>query len=82
MAALASAHVGVVLQEIGSQATLDAASAVLQSDIGERFPPRWCVLERRDVCHILPPFQASFPPLLCWRGGLPRSCSSMCANRD
>ena len=49
MAALASAHVGVVLQEIGSQATLDAASAVLQSDIGERLPPRWCVLERRGL---------------------------------
>ena len=28
--ALASAHVGVVLQEVGSQATVDAATAVLQ----------------------------------------------------
>ena len=32
---LAGAHVGVVLQEVGSQATVDAASAVLQADISE-----------------------------------------------
>merc|ERR1711970_1037125 len=32
--ALANAHVGIVVQEVGSQATVDAASAVLQSDIG------------------------------------------------
>ena len=33
--ALASAHVGVVLQEVGSQATVDAASAVLQVGIDQ-----------------------------------------------
>lgn len=51
MAALASAHVGVVLQEIGSQATLDAASAVLQSDIGEI--PAAIVLARRTTSLVL-----------------------------
>ena len=33
--ALASAHVGIVLQEVGSQATVDAASAVLQVEIDQ-----------------------------------------------
>lgn len=33
--ALANAHVGIVCQEVGSQATVDAASAVLQGDIGQ-----------------------------------------------
>ncbi|EOD12645.1 hypothetical protein EMIHUDRAFT_452160 [Emiliania huxleyi CCMP1516] len=33
--ALASAHVGIVLQEVGTQATVDAASAVLQVDIDQ-----------------------------------------------
>ena len=33
--ALASAHVGIVLQEVGSQATVDAASAVLQVGIDQ-----------------------------------------------
>jgi len=33
--ALANASVGIVMQEVGSQATVDAASAVLQGDIGQ-----------------------------------------------
>merc|ERR1739848_822117 len=33
--ALASAHVGIVLQEVGTQATVDAASAVLRVDIDQ-----------------------------------------------
>jgi len=33
--ALANANVGIVMQEIGSQATIDAASAVLQGNIGQ-----------------------------------------------
>jgi len=51
MAALASAHVGVVLQEIGSQATVDAASAVLQGDIGEL--PAAIILARRTTWLVL-----------------------------
>ena len=43
--ALASAHVGVVLQEVGSQATVDAASAVLQANLGEL--PAAIVIARR-----------------------------------
>lgn len=49
-AALASAHVGVVLQEMGSQATVDAASAVLQGDIGEL--PAAIVIARRTATLI------------------------------
>lgn len=33
--ALAQAHVGIVMQEIGSQATVDAATAVLQGSLGD-----------------------------------------------
>eukprot|EP00966_Prymnesium_polylepis_P307679 7110348-Prymnesium_polylepis.2 len=44
--ALASAHVGVVLQEVGSQATVDAASAVLQADIGQL--PAAIIIARRS----------------------------------
>lgn len=33
--ALANAHVGIVMQEVGSQATVDAASAVLQGPLGQ-----------------------------------------------
>ena len=44
--ALASAHVGIVLQEIGSQATVDAASAVLQVDIDQL--PAAIVIARRS----------------------------------
>lgn len=33
--ALANAHMGIVMQEVGSQATVDAAAAVLQGDLGE-----------------------------------------------
>jgi len=51
MAALASAHVGVVLQEIGSQATLDAASVVLQGDIGEL--PAAIIVARRTAWLVL-----------------------------
>jgi len=43
--ALASAHVGVVLQEVGSQATVDAASAVLQVDIDQL--PSAIIIARR-----------------------------------
>ena len=47
-AALASAHVGVVLQQVGSQATVDASSAVLQSaDIGQL--PAAIILARRTM---------------------------------
>ena len=46
-AALASAHVGIVLQEIGSQATVDASSAVLQADIGQL--PAAIVMARRTM---------------------------------
>jgi len=44
--ALASAHVGVVLQEVGSQATVDAASAVLQVDIDQL--PAAIIIARRS----------------------------------
>jgi len=44
--ALATSHVGVVLQEVGSQATVDAASAVLQADIGQL--PAAIVIARRS----------------------------------
>mmetsp|Transcript_35210 Transcript_35210/g.89507 ORF Transcript_35210/g.89507 Transcript_35210/m.89507 type:complete len:592 (-) Transcript_35210:201-1976(-) len=43
--ALASANVGIVMQEIGSQATFDAATAVLQGDLGEL--PAVVVVARR-----------------------------------
>ena len=43
--ALASAHVGIVLQEVGSQATVDAASAVLQ--IGIEQLPSAIIIARR-----------------------------------
>ena len=43
----ASAHVGIVLQEVGSQATVDASSAVLQADIGQL--PAAIVLARRTM---------------------------------
>jgi len=33
--ALANAHVGIALQEVGSRATVDAAAAVLQGDLGQ-----------------------------------------------
>jgi len=33
--ALANAHVGIVMQEVGTQATVDAASAVLQGSLGQ-----------------------------------------------
>jgi len=33
--ALANAHVGIVMQEVGAQATVDAASAVLQGSLGQ-----------------------------------------------
>ena len=44
--ALASAHVGIVLQEVGSQATVDAASAVLQVDIDQL--PAAIIIARRS----------------------------------
>jgi len=44
--ALAAAHVGVVLQEVGSQATVDAASAVLQVDIDQL--PSAIIIARRS----------------------------------
>ena len=43
--ALASAHVGIVLLEVGSQATVDAASAVLQVSIDQL--PSAIVVARR-----------------------------------
>ena len=43
--ALASAHVGIVLQEVGSQATVDAATAVLQADI-EQLPAAIIIARR------------------------------------
>ena len=49
--ALASAHVGVVLQEVGSQATVDAASAVLQAEIGHL--PAAIVIARRSAALIM-----------------------------
>lgn len=45
--ALAAAHVGVVLQEVGSQVTIDAASAMLQNDLGEL--PAAIVIARRAI---------------------------------
>jgi len=48
--ALASAHVGVVLQEIGSQATVDAASAVLQAGIGQL--PAAIIIARRSAALV------------------------------
>jgi len=44
--ALANANVGIVMQEVGSQATVDAASAVLQGDIGQI--PAAIVVARRS----------------------------------
>jgi len=49
--ALASAHVGVVLQEVGSQATVDAASAVLQADIGQI--PAAIIIARRSCVLVM-----------------------------
>lgn len=49
--ALASAHVGVVLQEVGSQATVDAASAVLQAEIGHL--PAAIIVARRSSALVL-----------------------------
>ena len=49
-AALASAHVGVVLQQVGSHATIDASSAVLQADIGEL--PAAITMARRTMSLI------------------------------
>ena len=49
--ALASAHVGVVLQEVGSQATVDAASAVLQADIGQL--PAAIIIARRSSALVM-----------------------------
>ena len=49
--ALASAHVGVVLQEVGSQATVDAASAVLQADIGQL--PAAIIVARRSSALVM-----------------------------
>ena len=49
--ALASAHVGIVLQEVGSQATVDAASAVLQADIGQL--PAAIVICRRSATLVM-----------------------------
>jgi len=43
--ALASAHIGIVMQEIGAAATVEAASAVLQGDIGHL--PAAVVVARR-----------------------------------
>jgi Cd2+/Zn2+-exporting ATPase len=43
--ALANAHVGIAIQEVGSQATADAASAVLQGDIGHL--PAAVIIARR-----------------------------------
>ena len=45
--ALAAAHVGVVLQEVGSQVTIDAAAAMLQNDLGEL--PAAIVIARRAI---------------------------------
>ena len=49
--ALASAHVGVVLQEVGSQATVDAASAVLQ--VGIEQLPAAIIIARRARSLVL-----------------------------
>ena len=49
--ALASAHVGVVLQEVGSQATVDAASAVLQVQMA-RLRWRCCVGEKNFDVYV------------------------------
>ncbi|KAL3931708.1 MAG: hypothetical protein SGPRY_001011 [Prymnesium sp.] len=49
--ALASAHVGLVLQEVGSQATIDAASAVLQMGIEQL--PAAVVIARRARLLVL-----------------------------
>jgi len=49
--ALASANVGVLLQEVGSQATVDAASAVLQADISEL--PAAIVIARRSAALVV-----------------------------
>jgi len=43
--ALANANVGIVMQEVGSQATVDAASAVLQGELGQI--PAAVVIARR-----------------------------------
>ena len=49
--ALAAAHVGVVLQEVGSQVTIDAASAVLQADISEL--PAAIIIARRSSALVV-----------------------------
>ena len=49
--ALAGAHVGVVLQEVGSQATVDAATAVLQADISEL--PAAIIIARRSSTLVM-----------------------------
>lgn len=43
--ALASAHVGIVIQELGAQATIDAASAVLQGSLSS-LPPAIVIARR------------------------------------
>lgn len=66
--ALASAHVGIVLQEVGSQATVDASSAVLQVVDAPQahayvHEPLYRAAPR--VPHIISPY---LPPVLCERG--------------
>jgi Cd2+/Zn2+-exporting ATPase len=50
-AALANADVGIVMQEVGSQATVDASSAVLQGDIGHI--PAAIIIARRSQKLVL-----------------------------
>ena len=52
--ALASAHVGIVLQEVGSQATVDAASAVLQVEI-DQLPAAIAIAHTPDRNHFTVP---------------------------
>jgi Cd2+/Zn2+-exporting ATPase len=49
--ALANANVGIVMQEVGSQATVDASSAVLQGDIGQI--PAAIIVARRSQTLVL-----------------------------
>jgi len=49
--ALANAHMGIVMQEVGSQATVDAAAAVLQGDFGQL--PAVIVVARRTRLLVL-----------------------------
>lgn len=62
--ALASAHCGIVMQEVGSQATIDAASAVLQGSFGQL--PAAIIVARRTQRLVI----ANIALALCINAGI------------